>query len=57
LNGRRDEHHWKTYIQAVEALEAKLLFKSSPSKLWYFAEMNGGWVEHKMGHLVSSAVI
>jgi mannosyl-oligosaccharide alpha-1,2-mannosidase len=41
----------ETYDNAIGAIETKLLYKSEPSKLWYFAELKGTRVEHKMDHL------
>lgn len=49
---KRDKKLWETYKNAILAIEKKLLFKSKPSNLWYFAEMKGTRTEHKMDHLV-----
>uniref|UniRef100_A0A914MF67 alpha-1,2-Mannosidase n=1 Tax=Meloidogyne incognita TaxID=6306 RepID=A0A914MF67_MELIC len=48
---KRDKKLWETYKNAILAIEKKLLFKSKPSNLWYFAEMKGTRTEHKMDHL------
>uniref|UniRef100_A0A915LEK1 alpha-1,2-Mannosidase n=1 Tax=Meloidogyne javanica TaxID=6303 RepID=A0A915LEK1_MELJA len=48
---KRDKKLWETYKNAILAIENKLLFKSKPSNLWYFAEMKGTRTEHKMDHL------
>eukprot|EP00039_Didymoeca_costata_P019723 m.338677 g.338677 ORF g.338677 m.338677 type:complete len:734 (-) comp18502_c0_seq1:111-2312(-) len=41
----------KPYDSAMRPIMDKLVFKSSKSQLTYVAEMKGGRVEHKMGHL------
>lgn len=46
-----DEAAKKQYDEAMEAMERKLLFRSKPSDLWYFADLRGNRIEHKMDHL------
>uniref|UniRef100_A0A7E4VWN9 alpha-1,2-Mannosidase n=1 Tax=Panagrellus redivivus TaxID=6233 RepID=A0A7E4VWN9_PANRE len=51
MSGKKDVAAKKLYDEAIAALEAKLLYKSAQNNLWYFAEMKGSRVEHKMDHL------
>lgn len=51
FDGKRNDHLWDVYTKAVDALENKLLYKSKPNNLTYFAEMKGSRIEHKMDHL------
>lgn len=39
------------YDKAMSAVERQLLFQSKQNHLWYFAELKGTRVEHKMDHL------
>jgi mannosyl-oligosaccharide alpha-1,2-mannosidase len=45
------------YKAAITALEGKLLQKSQPNNLWYFAELKGTRMEHKMDHLVGQRIL
>lgn len=49
--GKKDDHTKREYEQAVFAMEKKMLFESQQSHLWYFANLKGSRVEHKMEHL------
>lgn len=49
--GRRDDSLKQMYDQAMQAIEKNLLFQSKQNNLWYFAEMKGLRIEHKMDHL------
>ncbi|CAJ0577925.1 unnamed protein product, partial [Mesorhabditis spiculigera] len=51
VTGKTDSRTKKEYNAAVEAMEKKMLFKSSPSGFKYFANLKGSRVEHKMEHL------
>ncbi|KAI6183141.1 Alpha-1,2-Mannosidase [Aphelenchoides bicaudatus] len=49
--GRKDNQLKSMYDQALEGIEKNLLFQSKQNQLWYFAEMKGTRIEHKMDHL------
>ncbi|CAJ0958796.1 unnamed protein product, partial [Mesorhabditis belari] len=51
VTGKKDTRTKKEYNEAIEAMEKKMLFSSSPSNLKYFANLKGSRVEHKMEHL------
>ncbi|KIH52149.1 glycosyl hydrolase family 47, partial [Ancylostoma duodenale] len=48
---KKDELTKNEYDEAVFAMEKKMLFESQQQKLWYFANLRGSRVEHKMEHL------
>uniref|UniRef100_A0A1I7UZX4 alpha-1,2-Mannosidase n=1 Tax=Caenorhabditis tropicalis TaxID=1561998 RepID=A0A1I7UZX4_9PELO len=49
--GKTDDRTKREYEEAMFAMEKRMLFKSEPSNLWYFAKMNGNRVEHSFEHL------
>ncbi|VDL79419.1 unnamed protein product [Nippostrongylus brasiliensis] len=51
ITGKTDERTKKEYDAAVFAMEKKMLYKSQQHGLWYFANLHGSRVEHKMEHL------
>uniref|UniRef100_A0AC34FS13 Alpha-1,2-Mannosidase n=1 Tax=Panagrolaimus sp. ES5 TaxID=591445 RepID=A0AC34FS13_9BILA len=51
ISGKKDLEAKKLYDDAIEAVENHLLYKSAKNNLWYFAELKGARVEHKMDHL------
>ncbi|VDO72525.1 unnamed protein product [Heligmosomoides polygyrus] len=51
ITGKTDERTKKEYDAAVFAMEKKMLYKSQQNGLWYFANLHGSRVEHKMEHL------
>ncbi|EPB72860.1 glycosyl hydrolase family 47 [Ancylostoma ceylanicum] len=51
ITGKKDELTKNEYDAAVFAMEKKMLFESQQQKLWYFANLRGSRVEHKMEHL------
>ncbi|KAK6022361.1 glycosyl hydrolase family 47 [Ostertagia ostertagi] len=51
ITGKIDDRTKKEYDAAVFAMEKKMLFKSEKSGLWYFANLHGSRVMHKMEHL------
>ncbi|KAK6055829.1 glycosyl hydrolase family 47 [Cooperia oncophora] len=51
ITGKTDDHTKKEYDAAVFAMEKKMLYKSEASGLWYFANLHGSRVVHKMEHL------
>jgi len=51
ITGKTDPKLKEVYDSAITAVENHLLYKSEPNKLWYFAELKGTRVEHKMDHL------
>ncbi|CAI4229900.1 unnamed protein product [Auanema sp. JU1783] len=55
ITGKVDTRTKKEYEEAVFAMEKKMLFKSDQSDLWYFANLKGSRVEHKMEHLACFA--
>ncbi|XP_027756433.1 mannosyl-oligosaccharide 1,2-alpha-mannosidase IA [Empidonax traillii] len=54
MSDKTDEDGKKMYYDAVQAIEAHLIRKSSGG-LTYIAEWKGGLLEHKMGHLTCFA--
>ncbi|XP_037541879.1 mannosyl-oligosaccharide 1,2-alpha-mannosidase IA [Nematolebias whitei] len=54
MSDKTDEEGKKLYYDALQAIEANLIRKSS-SGLTYIAEWKGGLLEHKMGHLTCFA--
>nr|CDJ95765.1 Glycoside hydrolase domain containing protein [Haemonchus contortus] len=51
ITGKTDDHTKKEYDAAVFAMEKKMLYKSEQNGLWYFANLHGSRVVHKMEHL------
>ncbi|KJH42565.1 glycosyl hydrolase family 47 [Dictyocaulus viviparus] len=51
ITGKKDTPTKNEYDSAVFAMEKKMLFESNRSKLWYFANIHGTRIEHKMEHL------
>ncbi|KAI6202446.1 Alpha-1,2-Mannosidase [Aphelenchoides besseyi] len=51
MSGRKDEQAKRMYDEAMVAIEKNLLFHSHNDNLWYFADLKGNRVEHKMDHL------
>ncbi|KAK6727351.1 hypothetical protein RB195_005194 [Necator americanus] len=51
ITGKKDKLTKDEYDAAVFAMEKKMLYESQPNKLWYFANLRGSRVEHKMEHL------
>ncbi|KHJ90241.1 glycosyl hydrolase family 47 [Oesophagostomum dentatum] len=51
ITGKKDDLTKKEYEAAIFAMEKKMLFESQQNKLWYFANLRGSRVEHKMEHL------
>lgn len=51
ITGKKDTHVKDEYDAAVFAVERRMLFESKQSKLWYFANIHGTRIEHKMEHL------
>ncbi|KAM8976015.1 mannosyl-oligosaccharide 1,2-alpha-mannosidase IC [Pelodytes ibericus] len=54
MSAKRDEEAKGMYYEAVEAIEAHLIRRSSGG-LTYIAEWRGGILDHKMGHLTCFA--
>ncbi|VDK79361.1 unnamed protein product [Cylicostephanus goldi] len=51
ITSKKDEHTKREYDSAVFAMEKKMLYESQRNHLWYFANIRGKRVEHKMEHL------
>ncbi|KAI6232811.1 Alpha-1,2-Mannosidase [Aphelenchoides fujianensis] len=51
ISGRKDQQAKQMYDDAMAAVEKNLLFHSKQRDLWYFADLKGSRVEHKMDHL------
>ncbi|PIO69155.1 glycosyl hydrolase family 47 [Teladorsagia circumcincta] len=51
ITDKTDDRTKKEYDAAVFAMEKKMLYKSEKSGLWYFANLHGSRVVHKMEHL------
>ncbi|XGW20008.1 hypothetical protein V3C99_003659 [Haemonchus contortus] len=51
ITGKTDDHTKREYDAAVFAMEKKMLYKSEQNGLWYFANLHGSRVVHKMEHL------
>ena len=50
--GKTESLYREMYDESIEGMHTELLQVSSPSKLTYIADKNGGHMDHKMDHLV-----